>query len=137
MVFMISPCPVDRSYDETAELTARVFELLQTIRQQWLTAHYPEKRRLLEIVFLNCTLDGATLCPGMRKPFDVLAKGLLISSSRGGRTPLELFLAGFRQWPTFVDKHGVVRALFRPTNVGSRLSASEVLAMVDKMLGVP
>jgi peroxiredoxin len=36
-----------------------------------------------------------------------------------------------------VDKHGVVRTLFRPTNVGSRLSASEVLAMVDKKLAVP
>jgi len=74
--------PVDRSHDETAELAARVFELLQTIRQQWLTADYPEKRRLLEIVFLNCTLDGVTLCPEMRKPFDVLAEGLLVSSSR-------------------------------------------------------
>src|SRR5215469_14074211 len=37
----------------------------------------------------------------------------------------------------FVDKHGVVRALFRPTNVGSRLSASEVLAAVDQKLAVP
>jgi peroxiredoxin len=36
-----------------------------------------------------------------------------------------------------VDKHGVVRALFRPTNVGGRLSASEVLAMVDRDLAVP
>ena len=36
-----------------------------------------------------------------------------------------------------VDKHGVVRALFRPTNVGSRLSANEVLAMVDKDLAGP
>src|SRR6516225_6905599 len=36
-----------------------------------------------------------------------------------------------------VDKHGVVRALFRPTNVASRLSASEVLAMVDRELAVP
>jgi peroxiredoxin len=36
-----------------------------------------------------------------------------------------------------VDKHGVVRALFRPANVGSRLSASEVLAMVDRNLTVP
>src|SRR5262245_61270063 len=32
-----------------------------------------------------------------------------------------------------VDKYGVVRALFRPTNVASRLSASEVLAAVDKL----
>lgn len=33
-----------------------------------------------------------------------------------------------------VDKHGVVRALYRPTNVAGRLSASDVLAMVDKEL---
>jgi hypothetical protein len=33
---------VDRSHDETAELAARVFELSQTLRQQWLTADYPE-----------------------------------------------------------------------------------------------
>jgi site-specific DNA recombinase len=74
--------PVDRSHDETTELAARVFELLQTKRQQWLT---PEKRHLLVIVFLNCTLHGVTLCPEMRKPFDVLAEGLLVSSSRGER----------------------------------------------------
>jgi len=37
----------------------------------------------------------------------------------------------------FIDKHGVVRALYRPTNVGSRLSPSEVLAMVDGKLAVP
>ena len=36
-----------------------------------------------------------------------------------------------------VDKHGVVRTLYRPTNVGSRLSASEVLAMVDRKLTFP
>ncbi|MFL5245868.1 MAG: redoxin domain-containing protein [Gemmataceae bacterium] len=36
-----------------------------------------------------------------------------------------------------VDKHGVVRDLFRPTNVSRRLSASEVLAMVDKDLATP
>jgi peroxiredoxin len=36
-----------------------------------------------------------------------------------------------------VDKNGVVRALFRPTNVASRLSASRVLEMVDEDLAVP
>jgi site-specific DNA recombinase len=61
------------------------FELLQTKRQQWLTADYPEKPRWLEIVLLNCTLDGVALCPEMRKPFHVLAEGLLVSSSRGDR----------------------------------------------------
>ena len=76
---------VDRSHDETAELAAKVFELSQTLRNQWLTADYPEKRRLLEIVFLNCTLDGVTLVPTIRKPFDVLAEGLLSEKSRGER----------------------------------------------------
>jgi hypothetical protein len=76
---------VDRSHDETAELAARVFELSQTLRQQWLTADYPEKRRLLEIVFLNSRLDGVTFVPTMRKPFDVLAEGLLSKNSRGER----------------------------------------------------
>ncbi len=74
---------VDRSHDETAELVTRVFELSQTLRQQWLTADYAAKRRLLEIVFLNCRLDGVTLVPEMRKPFDVLAEGLLSKNSRG------------------------------------------------------
>jgi peroxiredoxin len=36
-----------------------------------------------------------------------------------------------------VDKHGVVRAFFRPENVAHRLSPSEVLAMVDRELKVP
>lgn len=34
----------------------------------------------------------------------------------------------------FVDKHGMVRSLYRPTSVGSRLSAREVLAAVDEKL---
>jgi hypothetical protein len=40
---------LDRNHDETAELACKVFELSQTLRQQWLTAEYAEKRRILEI----------------------------------------------------------------------------------------
>jgi hypothetical protein len=76
---------LDRSHDETAELAAKVFELSQTLRQQWLTADYPAKRRILEIVFLNCRLDDVTLVPTIRKPLDVLAEGLLSENSRGDR----------------------------------------------------
>lgn len=36
-----------------------------------------------------------------------------------------------------VDKRGVVRDLYRPTSVARRLSASEVLATVDKKLAAP
>jgi site-specific DNA recombinase len=76
---------LDRSHDETAELAAKVFELSQTLCSQWLTADYAAKRRILEIVFLNCRLEDATLVPTMRKPFDVLAEGLLSEKSRGDR----------------------------------------------------
>ncbi|REK08643.1 MAG: recombinase family protein [Planctomycetota bacterium] len=74
---------LDRSHDETADLAAKVFELSQTLRQTWLTADYATKRRILDIVFLNCRLDDATLVCDIRKPFDVLAKGLVSKDSRG------------------------------------------------------
>ena len=76
---------LDRSHDETAELVGKVFELSQTLKQKWLTSDYAAKRRILEIVCLNCTLDGATLVPTMRKPFDVLAEGLISKNSRADR----------------------------------------------------
>ena len=76
---------LDRSHDETAELAAKVFELSQTLRSQWLTADYAAKRRILEIVFLNCCLDDVNLVPTMRKPFDVIVEGLFLKNSRGDR----------------------------------------------------
>ena len=74
---------VDRSRSELADLAVKVFELSQTLSEKWLTADYATKRRILEIVCLNCRLDGVSLSPQMRKPFDVLAEGLLVPSSRG------------------------------------------------------
>ena len=76
---------LNRSRDETAELASKVFELSQTLTQRWLAADYATNRRILEIVFLNCRLDDATLCPHKRKPFDVLAEGLLSANSRADR----------------------------------------------------
>ncbi len=76
---------LDRSHDETAELASKAFELSQTLGTAWLTADYATKRRILEIVCLNCRLDGASLCATMRKPFDVLAEGLDLAKSRGDR----------------------------------------------------
>jgi hypothetical protein len=40
----------------------------------------------------------------MKKPFDVLAEGLLLKNSRGNGTPLELFLAGIRGWKAGVRR---------------------------------
>jgi hypothetical protein len=76
---------LDRSHDETAELAAKVFELSQTLREKWLTADYAAKRRIMEIVLLNCQLDDVTLIPTIRKPFDALAKRLSVSESWGTR----------------------------------------------------
>ena len=74
---------LNRTQDENAELASRVFELSQTLRQRWLTADYAEKRKILEIVWLNCRLVDASLCPTIRKPFDVLAEGPLVPESGG------------------------------------------------------
>lgn len=75
---------VDRSRDEMGELASQVFELSQVLREKWLASNCDVKRRILEIVCLNFSLVGATLVPTMRKPFDVLAEGLLVQSSRAG-----------------------------------------------------
>ena len=76
---------LDRSHDETADLALKVFELSQALRQHWLRADYDIKRRILEIVCLNCRLKDATLVCQMRKPFDALAEGLISKDSRGDR----------------------------------------------------
>jgi hypothetical protein len=53
-----------------------------------------------EILEINCHLDGVNLVPLIRKPFDVLAEGLLSKNSRGDKTPIELFIAGVQGWET-------------------------------------
>ena len=80
---------VDRSHDEMCDLAVKVFELSQALRQKWLTADYATKRRILEIVFLNCRLDDVTLVPTIRKPFDVLAEAQS-SPVQSGRQDLNL-----------------------------------------------
>lgn len=54
----------------------------------------PDSRNRL----LNCTLDDVAFVPQIRKPFDVLTERLVSEESRGDRTLLELFLAGFATW---------------------------------------
>ena len=50
-----------------------------------IAAAIAEKRKLLEIICLNWTLDGVKIVPEMKNPFDLLVEGLLVPSSRGGR----------------------------------------------------
>ena len=74
-----------RQQSEHADLAVKVFELSQCLTEKWITADISEKRQLLEIVCLNFKLDGVNLVPQMRKPFDVLIEGLLVSPTRGER----------------------------------------------------
>ena len=75
---------ISRQYAENAELVINTFELSQRLKEKWLNADIAEKRQLLNIVGLNFFLDGVTLCPEMRKPFDILAKRPSVSSNRSG-----------------------------------------------------
>ncbi len=72
---------LNRTRDENAELASKVFELSQTLKSQWLNADYSVKRQILDIVWLNCRLEGENLVPTIRKPFDVLAEGHLVQDS--------------------------------------------------------
>jgi hypothetical protein len=74
-----------RGRHENADIAVKAFELSQALSEQWITADLAAKRRFLEILVLNLLLDGATLVPEWRKPFDFLAKGLSVQQSRGDR----------------------------------------------------
>jgi hypothetical protein len=73
----------DRAKQEHGDIAVRAFELSQSLKEKWVTADNAAKRRLLEIVCLNYSLDDASLVYEMRKPFDVLAKGPISKQSRG------------------------------------------------------
>ena len=75
----------DRGRHEIIDLAIKAFELSQSLREQWVTADYAAKRRILEILCLNCSLVDVSLSVSMRKPFDLLAKGLILEDSRGDR----------------------------------------------------
>ena len=75
----------DRGRNEIIDIAVKAFELSQQLRSKWVTADYAAKRRILEIICLNCNLEGASLVPTMRKPFDLLAKGLVTKDSRDDR----------------------------------------------------
>ena len=94
----------DRGRHEIIDIAVKAFELSQSLREKWLTADYAAKRRILEIICSNCSLEGASLVATMKKPFDLLAKGLLQKDSRGDKTEIELFLAGIASWEPYVER---------------------------------
>ncbi len=88
----------DRGSRETIGTAMKAFTFLQILRTNWLTAEYAANRQLVEIVRLNRSLDGTSQVATMKKPFDLLAKGLQKKNSWEDKTPLELFCRGVRGW---------------------------------------
>jgi len=83
---------LDRNHDESSEIALKAFELSQSLMDKWVTADCAAKRQILEILCLNLRLDDVTLVPTMRKPFDMLAEGLISKDSRGERIRTSDFL---------------------------------------------
>ena len=54
----------------------QILELAQQAHSLYVRQNVREKRRLLDTVLWNCTLDDVTLYPTYRKPFDLIAEGV-------------------------------------------------------------
>jgi len=72
-----------RRQSEYADLAIKAFELSQALQQKWDSVDIPEKRQILEVICLNFALVNLTLVPKIRRPFDVLAEGLVCQNGRG------------------------------------------------------
>jgi len=73
-----------------------VFDFSQNAAEIWRGSKMLEKREILESLSLNRTLGHLTLALTKRKPFDVLAEGLVSKNSRDDWTAIELFRCGVR-----------------------------------------
>jgi len=65
-----------RASEASTDLGVRVLELAQRAYSLWLRQDHEEREKLVSILCLNLTLDGVSLVPTWRKPFDLLAKRL-------------------------------------------------------------
>ncbi len=61
----------------------RILELSQKLQDLWLSRNMDEKRELVDFLYWNCTLDGATLRAAYKKPFSILAEGTQTQKWRG------------------------------------------------------
>ena len=95
----------DRKKDEQADLALKVFELSQRLKEKWLSAEYPEKRRILNWVCLNLTMKGATIAITTRKPFNALVEGLAVSDNGEGEIRTPATLAGRPVFETGAFNH--------------------------------
>lgn len=69
---------------EDAELAVATFELSQRLTQRWDAADVASRRQILQILASNWVLEGRTLLPDLRKPFDLLSSGLIAAGVEDG-----------------------------------------------------
>ena len=70
---------------EDADLVVATFELSQALAERWDAADVAARRQLLQILASNWILEGRTLVPDLRKPFDILSSGLMTAGVEDGR----------------------------------------------------
>lgn len=68
-----------------SELAVAVFDFSQEAAETWQRSTWPVRRQILSSLSLNRTLSDTSLCVTKRKPFDLLAEGLLFGENRGDR----------------------------------------------------
>jgi len=62
------------------EQAIEILELSQTAYSLYLEQNSVERRKLLGLLLSNCTIDGLTLCPTYKKPFNLIAEGRELQS---------------------------------------------------------
>jgi len=73
----------ENANDVYLDAGSQLLGLAQRAYDLWLTRPQEERRKLLDILLLNCSFDGERLRPTYRKPFCWLAEGPLCSVWRG------------------------------------------------------
>lgn len=66
------------------ELAVNLFDWTQKAADVWRDSNNAVRWQILDSICLNRTVGDVTLVPTMRKPFDVLAEGLISEKSRAG-----------------------------------------------------
>ena len=72
-----------RAAPEDAQVALAAFDWGQNVAETWRGSNNPLKREILDSICLNRMLSDVSLYAPKRKPFDILAEGLPVQSSRG------------------------------------------------------
>jgi DNA invertase Pin-like site-specific DNA recombinase/ribosomal protein L37E len=80
------------------EQVLEVFDLAQEAAKRWETGDHAARRDLLDAILLNRSLSATSLVTTKRKPFDLLAEGLVLKKSRHSLSGFERIPLEFLYW---------------------------------------